>query len=293
MGFGAVEAMVVMEELGRGLVNAPYAQAALVAPTLLSAAPAGAAGRLAAEDRRRRGAGGAGAPGARRALPAEPRRPRSATRSRRRLDAHRHQDRRAGRRRGRCLHRAGAHRAARSTTPPASPVPGRQRGAGVHVRGYPTQDGARAADLVLADTPATLISRDGLARAGACGRRRHRRAVRRRRGPDGHAGRHHGRLHEHAQAVRRDDRQLPGAAPPHRRREDAARAGPLDELLRQPQARRAGRRSAAARCRRPRCSSGNSMRFVGQQCIADARRHRRHRRVHRQPLLQAPDGASR
>ena len=40
MGFGPVEAMVVMEELGRGLVNAPYAQAALVAPTLLSAAPA-------------------------------------------------------------------------------------------------------------------------------------------------------------------------------------------------------------------------------------------------------------
>ena len=39
MGFGAVEAMVVMEELGRGLVNAPYANAALVVPTLLSAAP--------------------------------------------------------------------------------------------------------------------------------------------------------------------------------------------------------------------------------------------------------------
>lgn len=39
MGFGAVEAMVVMEELGRGLVNAPFAAAALVAPTLL--APAG------------------------------------------------------------------------------------------------------------------------------------------------------------------------------------------------------------------------------------------------------------
>lgn len=39
MGFGAVEAMVVMEELGRGLVNAPYAAAALVVPTLLSAAP--------------------------------------------------------------------------------------------------------------------------------------------------------------------------------------------------------------------------------------------------------------
>jgi alkylation response protein AidB-like acyl-CoA dehydrogenase len=39
MGFGAVEAMVVMEELGRGLVNAPYAAAALITPTLLSAAP--------------------------------------------------------------------------------------------------------------------------------------------------------------------------------------------------------------------------------------------------------------
>lgn len=39
MGFGPVEAMVVMEELGRGLVNAPYAAAALVAPTLLDAGP--------------------------------------------------------------------------------------------------------------------------------------------------------------------------------------------------------------------------------------------------------------
>jgi alkylation response protein AidB-like acyl-CoA dehydrogenase len=35
MGFGAIEAMVVMEELGRGLVNAPYAAAALVAPALV------------------------------------------------------------------------------------------------------------------------------------------------------------------------------------------------------------------------------------------------------------------
>ena len=40
MGFGAVEAMVVLEELGRGLVNAPYAAGALVAPALLSAAAA-------------------------------------------------------------------------------------------------------------------------------------------------------------------------------------------------------------------------------------------------------------
>lgn len=39
MGFGAIEAMVVAEELGRGLVNAPFAQGALMAPTLLSVAP--------------------------------------------------------------------------------------------------------------------------------------------------------------------------------------------------------------------------------------------------------------
>ena len=40
MGFGAIEAMVVMEELGRGLVNAPYASAALVAPCVLAKASA-------------------------------------------------------------------------------------------------------------------------------------------------------------------------------------------------------------------------------------------------------------
>lgn len=39
MAFGPVEAMVVMEELGRGLVNAPYAAAALMTPALLQAAP--------------------------------------------------------------------------------------------------------------------------------------------------------------------------------------------------------------------------------------------------------------
>ncbi len=38
LGFGPVEAMVVMEELGRGLVHAPYAQAALIAPFVLAAA---------------------------------------------------------------------------------------------------------------------------------------------------------------------------------------------------------------------------------------------------------------
>lgn len=39
LGFGAVEAMVVMEELGRGLVMEPLAQGALIAPALLQHAP--------------------------------------------------------------------------------------------------------------------------------------------------------------------------------------------------------------------------------------------------------------
>ncbi len=40
LGMGAVEAMVVCEELGRGIVNAPFAHAAVMAPLLLAAAPA-------------------------------------------------------------------------------------------------------------------------------------------------------------------------------------------------------------------------------------------------------------
>ena len=39
LGLGAIDAMVVAEELGRGLVNAPFVAGALVAPVLLLAAP--------------------------------------------------------------------------------------------------------------------------------------------------------------------------------------------------------------------------------------------------------------
>jgi len=39
LGLGAVDAMVVMEELGRGLVLEPFAQAALIAPAVLAHAP--------------------------------------------------------------------------------------------------------------------------------------------------------------------------------------------------------------------------------------------------------------
>jgi alkylation response protein AidB-like acyl-CoA dehydrogenase len=49
MGFGGVDAMVVMEELGRGIVLEPYAQVALVATSLLKASSAAeAAERLSA-----------------------------------------------------------------------------------------------------------------------------------------------------------------------------------------------------------------------------------------------------
>jgi len=160
MGFGAVEAMVVMEELGRGLVNAPYAAGALVAPTLLSAAPA--------ELRRAwlpKMAGGQV------------------------LVVLAHQERAARYRLHHVSTRATAAGSghvltgAKGIVPAGDEadlfiVPARLSGAdtdaggiglflvergasGASVRGYPTQDGARAAELHLAATPATLITADG------------------------------------------------------------------------------------------------------------------------------------
>ena len=170
-----------------------------------------------------------------------------AARSRRQLAPERRQEPGAGRRRGRRLRRAGAHRGRRRSREGIGLFLVERGADGAAVRGYPTQDGARAAELTLSATPATLISADGADALERAHRHRHRRDLRRGGRPDGPAGGDHRRLHEHAQAVRRADRQLPGPAPPHGRREDAARARPLDELLRQPQARRAGGRSAAAR----------------------------------------------
>ncbi|MBN8494774.1 MAG: acyl-CoA dehydrogenase family protein [Burkholderiales bacterium] len=160
MGFGAVEAMVVMEELGRGLVNAPYAQAALVAPTLLSGAPAAVQ-----EAWLPKIAGGEA------------------------LVVLAHQERRSRYALSRVATRAvesggGWKLSGTKVVVPAGDeadafvVPARiagaeadaagiglflvERGAaGMSVRSYPTQDGARAADVVLADTPATLLQREG------------------------------------------------------------------------------------------------------------------------------------
>ncbi len=161
MGFGPIEAMVVCEELGRGLVSAPYAQGALVAPVLLSAAPADVQSAWL---------------------------PKIADASA--LVVLAHQERAA---RYRLNHvttkatKAGSGWAltgAKSVVPAgdeadAFVVPARTAGAdgdaqgialfivpkgaaGLAVRGYPTQDGARAAELTLKDTPATLIASDAL-----------------------------------------------------------------------------------------------------------------------------------
>jgi hypothetical protein len=158
MGFGAVEAMVVCEELGRGLVNAPYAEAALMVPALLAAAPA----ELQAAWLPRVASGEA------LLVPAL-------------------QEQGARYRLAHVGIHAKAHGSDWILTGVKSVVPAGDEADGwivpariggqpedtagiglflVHkgaakVRGFPTQDGARAAELTLAASPATLITREG------------------------------------------------------------------------------------------------------------------------------------
>ncbi|MCW5658548.1 MAG: acyl-CoA dehydrogenase family protein [Burkholderiaceae bacterium] len=162
MGFGAVEAMVVMEELGRGLVNAPYAAGALVAPTLLAGAP----GELQARWLPRMASGAA-------------------------LVVLAHQERHARYRLNQVASTAvksasGWQLSGHKSVVPAADeadafiVPARIGGAesdahgiglflvekaaqGVAIQAYTTQDGARAGELKLASAPAALISQDGFA----------------------------------------------------------------------------------------------------------------------------------
>jgi alkylation response protein AidB-like acyl-CoA dehydrogenase len=160
LGMGPVEAMVVSEELGRGLVNAPYAHAALMAPRLLAAAPAA----LQAAWLPRIASGEA------LVVPAL-------------------QERAARYRLNRVAMRAteaggGWVLEGSKLTVPAGDeadaylVPARTAGAdddaagialflvergAAQVAGYPTQDGARAADLSLKDAPAQLVASDALA----------------------------------------------------------------------------------------------------------------------------------
>jgi alkylation response protein AidB-like acyl-CoA dehydrogenase len=162
MGFGAVDAMVVMEELGRGLVNAPYAHGALIAPALLASADvslrdqwlpkiadASALVVLAHQERPARyrlhhvttkakqAAGGWVIDGAKSIVPAGDE-----------ADAFIVPARTAG---------------ADTDTQGIALFIVEKGAEGLGVRGYPTQDGARAAELTLAATPATLITADGLA----------------------------------------------------------------------------------------------------------------------------------
>jgi hypothetical protein len=160
MGFGPVEAMVVMEELGRGLVHAPYAAAALVTPHLLAAAPQA----VQAQWLPRIAAGEA-------------------------LVVLAHQERAARYRLHHVTTRATVTGAGHVLSGTKSVVPAgdeadafivparlsgadddtagiglflvERGGAGVNVRGYPTQDGGRAAELTLAAAPATLICAEG------------------------------------------------------------------------------------------------------------------------------------
>jgi len=162
MSFGAIEAMVVMEELGRGLVNAPYAAAALVAPTALSAAPAA----LQSAWLPRIASGEALVVLAHQERASRYRLAQVATTAKRAGDGW----------------QLNGHK---SVVPAADEadafiVPARTGGAasdtqgialflveksakGAQVQGYATQDGARAGELTLADTPAALIQEDAFA----------------------------------------------------------------------------------------------------------------------------------
>lgn len=159
MGFGPVEAMVVMEELGRGLVNAPYAAAALMTPALLQAAPAevqaawlpkiAAAEALVVPALQERGAryqldkvsaiatqgsNGWTLVGQKSVVPAADE-----------ADAY----------------VVPAHLG--DSSGPIGLFLVEKAAAGAVVTGYPTQDGGRAGELKLANAGATLVSADGLA----------------------------------------------------------------------------------------------------------------------------------
>jgi alkylation response protein AidB-like acyl-CoA dehydrogenase len=160
MGFGAVEALVVAEELGRGLVNAPYAAGALMAPALLAEAPAAVqAAWLPAMAR-----------GEALVVPALNER---AGRHRwQRVDV---RAREAGRGwvldGAKCVVPAGDEAEGFIVSARHAGASDAEAGIGLfvvaradaRVVGYATQDGARAADLHLAGTPAVLVQAEGAA----------------------------------------------------------------------------------------------------------------------------------
>ncbi|MBL8330652.1 MAG: acyl-CoA dehydrogenase family protein [Rubrivivax sp.] len=153
LGMGAIEAMVVMEELGRGLVPAPFAAGALVAPSILATAPPALQQRWLP----RMASGEALVVLAHQERAARYRLDQVATRAAEtpegwRLDGHK------------SVVPAGDE--ADAFIVPAHSAHGIRlflvERAQAQVRGYPTQDGARAAELSLTSAPAELITADGL-----------------------------------------------------------------------------------------------------------------------------------
>ncbi|MBG6081356.1 alkylation response protein AidB-like acyl-CoA dehydrogenase [Rubrivivax gelatinosus] len=161
LGFGPVEAMLVNEELGRGLVHAPWTNAALAVPALLAAAPEALQGEwlpriadgsalvvLAQQER-----------AARWALD------RPATRAERRGDGWVITG-------AKIVVPAGDEADAFVVPARIAGADGERAGIGLFVveagataiTPYPTQDGARAADLRFDAAPAALIAEDGLER---------------------------------------------------------------------------------------------------------------------------------
>jgi len=160
LGLGAIEAMVVCEELGRGLVNAPYAHAALMTPALLAAAPTALQAEWLSGI----------ASGERLVVPALQERA-----ARYNLQ---HVSARAQAQGGhwqvtgtKCVVPGGDE--VDAFIVPARVSGGEREAAGIalflvhaagaRVNAYATQDGARAADLQLASSKAQLITQDGLA----------------------------------------------------------------------------------------------------------------------------------
>jgi len=155
MGFGPVEAMVVMEELGRGLVSAPFAAGALVAPALLAQGETSVGQTWL---------------------------PRIADGSA--LVVLAHQERAARYELSRCAAKAVADGQGWQISGHKSVVPAGDEAdafivpavldgsialfmaardaTGLQVQAYPTQDGAQAAELRFEKAPAALITREGL-----------------------------------------------------------------------------------------------------------------------------------
>ncbi|WP_077037099.1 acyl-CoA dehydrogenase family protein [Pelomonas sp. KK5] len=152
LGFGPVDAMVVMEELGRGIVMEPYAQAGLIAPSVLRHASAEVQAAWLPKI-----AGGEA------------------------MIVLAHQERAARYDLSKCVTRYadGKVSGAKSLVPagdkagafivPATGQDGRivlalvERGAaGVATRAYSLQDGSRAAEVSFTESPATLLVEDGL-----------------------------------------------------------------------------------------------------------------------------------